>query len=152
MLYTDNQIQEMKDMLHDIMTYELAYADTTHNGDVSDLVDGIYTYSVVGFEAHSFLPLDTALFTCEIPPALKDQMAPYITECNRLYNTLPEDEASEQEREYLDENYIDMFVQVNWNTGTIKAKVSLDYCITVFSEKVDLDNFKDQCKRAVGAF
>lgn len=74
--------------------------------DVEPLIDGIKTYSQVGIEVYDFLPLDIAVSSGIYPSCLKGELS----------------NASWDDIDICD--YIDMWIEVNENARTIKAKVS----------------------------
>lgn len=74
--------------------------------DVEPLVDGIKTYSQVGIEMSDFLPLDIAVSSGIYPACLENELS----------------NASWDEMDIYD--FIDMWIEVNENARTIKAKIS----------------------------
>lgn len=121
--------------------------------DCSDLIDGMVTCSVTGFECASFVPVDTAL-------------------SSGIYNTLLEQEILDKENQYMldtenskDEDtcyhayfegdYIDYWIEVTteYKQNTIKAFVSTgNDKHELLSEVVDdssADAFTKQCEKFV---
>ena len=102
---------------------------------VQPLEDGIITYSTTGFEAYSFISLSEAISMGQWHSVLSKQ----------LEHINIEDGLSEG-------IYIDYAIQVNTHKGTIEAKASFDYAVTIHSEAIDYDNFSEQVKRFLDLF
>lgn len=136
--YTDNQIENMKQILTEQFEYNFNYQDAQTHEEISNLEDGMYTYSVVGFEAYAFIDVSTCISSGIKPLCIVAQIDSY-EEMNKdlLESAL-----------ICDNDYIDFSIQVNLANNTIESKVSLDHCVSVFKEDIDYDNFEDQCKRA----
>jgi len=101
---------------------------------VQPLEDGVITYSIVGFEAYSFISLGEALSMGQWHSALNDQLE-YVS--------------IEDATEY---DYVDYAIQINTHKGTIEAVASYDYTVTIHSEAIDYDNFSEQVKRFLDLF
>jgi len=107
---------------------------TGNNWTIQPLEDGIVTYSVVGFEAYSFISLDEAMSMGRWHKVLNKQLEHVNVE------------------DVVENDYIDYVIQVNTHKGIIEAKAIYAYAVTIHSEAIDYDNFSEQVKRFLDLF
>lgn len=144
--------RQMKDTLQEQFEQHLPYQDACISEEVQDLIDGMFTYSVIGFESFAFTELSTAISSGIYPQQLEEQVNTYTEQVNKLWEEWDESEdILSLVNGLLEDKYIDFTVQVNLSNNTIKAVVALDHMVVLFDEPINFDNFADQCKRAIEA-
>lgn len=148
--------KQMKDILSTAMqnntNSNLQDAINSHY-ECSELIDGMVTYSVTGFECISFVPVDIALSSGIYNAVLEKEMLNY--EDQYLNDTEHLIYGCTCHSNYFDEMYIDYWIEVmtEYKQNTIKAFVSSgNGKYELLSELVDnssVEAFTAQCEKFV---
>ena len=151
--YTDNQIENMKQILVEQFESYFTHEVAAQQDEVHNIEEGIYTYSVVGFEISAFMALEVCTGSGNYPQVVFDQVEVHVNIAYELEQELieqgyDEGNAFDESRIILEDKYIDFDIRVNLVNNTIESTIALDYCVSVFKEDIDYQNFEDQCKRA----
>lgn len=103
--------------------------------DCTPLIDGMVSYSLIGFRCCAFVQLSCAI-------------------SSGFYNDNLQEQIEQQDGEDLDDKFIGYWIEVDTERKhpKITAYCSLDYKVELLSENVDFDNFEEQCKKFVDLF
>ena len=106
--------------------------------ECSPLIDGMVSYSVIGFECCAFVQLSSAISSGFYNDKLQEQI----------------EQQDAEDLDDLDDKFIDYWIEVDTERKhpKITAYCSLDFKIELLSESVDFDNFEEQCKKFVNLF